>query len=453
MTGPAPGRDRHPIAYLTGTYPLVSHTFILREIEALRARGRVILTCSIRRPTPEDARGPAERSAVESTFYVLPATARPAVLIASALAALRRPGRFFGAFGLAVRTSPPGPRALLWQLFYLAEALVLARHLSRAGVAHLHDHFGSSSCSVAMLASRLSGIPFSYTMHGPAELFDAAHWRHDEKIARSLFVACISHFCRSQAMLLSDQAHWPKLHIVHCGVDPARYDRGRGAPGKRLLFVGRLAAVKGVAVLIDAFVEVLRSHPEARLTLIGDGAERSALEALAKRRGVAERIEFAGFRSQDEVADALAEADLFVLPSFAEGVPVVLMEAMAARLPVVASRIAGVPELVEDGTSGLLVPPGDAAALATAVGTLLADPERRARMGQAGRARVLAEFDQATEAARLDGLFDGAGRGPVRPPVLPLAQEEAQKPDVSPGEQAKERRERDEQRERARQAP
>jgi glycosyltransferase involved in cell wall biosynthesis len=408
MTDPA--RPAPRIAYLTGEYPAVSHTFILREVEALRARGLDVITCSVRRTGPEHHRGPPEKEAARTTFYVLPATALPIALIRAKLAALKTPGRFLGAFRLALRTSPPGPRALLWQMFYFAEALVLARHLKEQGVTHLHNHFGNSSCSVAMLTSAVSGIPFSYTMHGPAIFFEPRLWRIDEKIARAKFVACISNFCRSQGMIFADSAHWGKMRIVHCGIDPARYGTTpRGAPGKRLVFVGRLAAVKGVPVLLEAFAKVLAAHPDARLTLVGDGPERPKIEARAGELGLGETVRFAGYLSQDEVTEELARSDLFVLPSFAEGVPVVLMEAMASRLAVVATRIAGIPELVEDGVAGRLVPPGDADALAAAISGLLADPEGRARMAEAGRARVESEFDLAREAEKLAALFKSVG--------------------------------------------
>jgi glycosyltransferase involved in cell wall biosynthesis len=196
------------------------------------------------------------------------------------------------------------------------------------------------------------------------------------------------------------------MHVVHCGIDPARYGPAPDkAAGQRLLFVGRLAAVKGVPVLLTAFAGLRRAFPGASLTLIGDGPERARLAAEAARLGLTGAVTFAGTRAQDEVAAALAQTDIFVLPSFAEGVPVVLMEAMASRLPVVATAIAGVPELVEHGVAGLLVPPGDALALEQALKRLLGDPGLRQRMGAAGRAAVVAGFDGATEAAKLAALL------------------------------------------------
>ncbi|ARC90842.1 glycosyltransferase [Rhodovulum sp. MB263] len=406
------------IAYLTGEYPAVSHTFILREIEALRGHGIEVITASIRRTGPEHHRGPAEKAAAASTFYVLDAARRPGTTGRALLMALRRPRVFSGVLRLAWKSRRPGLRGALYQLFYLAEALILAGHLRRAGATHLHNHFAQASATVAMLAAELAGLPFSFTLHGPADFLDPVGWRLDEKIRRARFVACISHFCRSQAMIHARPADWPKLAIVHCGVEPDRYRRDPAlgpAATRELLFVGRLAAVKGVPLLLEAMARLGANCADARLTLIGDGPERARIEAEAARLGLGARVVFAGYRSQDEVAKALARSDLFVLPSFAEGVPVVLMEAMAAGLPVIATRIAGIPELVEDGVSGLVVDPGSATALTAAIGTVLADPEGAARMGAAGRDRVCAAFDVRTEALRLARLFrDGPATGQDR---------------------------------------
>lgn len=405
------------LAYLTSEYPAVSHTFILREVAALRRLGFEVETCSIRQTDPAlHHLGPQERQAAASTFYVLQSARNPLALISAQLAALARPRRWVRAVALAFRSRPPGVGALLYQAFYLAEATILARHLRRRGIAHLHCHFGHSACSVAMLASAMSGIPYSFTLHGPTIFFAPRHWRIDEKIARARFVACISRFCRSQAMIFAAPEHWERLKVIHCGVEPDLYDsREPGSSGKRILFVGRLAAVKGVSVLLEAFARVAARHGEARLTLVGDGPDRRRLEAEAARLGIAAQVVFAGYRSQQEVAESLSAADVFVLPSFAEGVPVVLMEAMAARLPVVATRVGGVSELVEDGVSGVTVPPGDADSLAAALERMLDDPSGARAMGEAGRRRVVAEFASDKEAGRLARLFRGEIDGPVRP--------------------------------------
>jgi glycosyltransferase involved in cell wall biosynthesis len=374
-----------------------------------------VLSASIRRTARAQLIGPEEEAEAARTFHVLETAKRPGALLAAHLSLLTRaPGRYLGTLALALRTGRPGAKGTLWQLFYFAEAGVLAAHLRREGVGHLHNHFADSSANVAMLAATLASIPFSFTLHGPAELFEPESWHLGEKVARSAFTVCISHFARSQAMLFSDPADWGKLRIVHCGVDLARYeaDPPQARDGLRLLFVGRLTAIKGLRVLFAALESVRAERSDVTVTLIGDGEDRPWAVAEAARIG---GIALLGFCSQGEVAAALKEADAFVLPSFAEGVPVVLMEAMAAARPVIATRVGGVAELVEDGVSGHLVAPGDPEALAAAIRALARDPVSRGRMGEAGRARVRANFDVSVEARRILALYRGQGGEAIRP--------------------------------------
>lgn len=407
----------HRIAYLTGEYPTISHTFILREVEALRAQGFDVHTCAVRQTGADQHRGPAEKAASKNTFYILKAARNFAKLVGAQGRLLRKPGRYFSTLSLAWRTRAPGLRAAIYQLFYFVEATILAQHLEEEGVTHLHNHFAGPSASVAMLTSALTGIQFSFTLHGPADLAEPKRWRIDEKIARAAFVSCISHFARSQAMLHADPAHWDKLWIVHCGVLPDLYENQEiVAPSTsenpiELLFVGRLAAVKGLRILIEA-LELLRDEiPNLHLRLVGDGPDRQALEMAARPLG--EMVEFLGYRSQDEVAKILQTSDALVLPSFAEGVPVVLMEAMASERPVIATRVAGVAELVEDGVSGHLVAPGDAVGLAQAIRHLAMTSDRCRSMGASGRTKVVDEFNITQEAARLAALFtETPGKGP-----------------------------------------
>jgi glycosyltransferase involved in cell wall biosynthesis len=411
MTAPLPRPNLPKLAYLTNWYPAVSLTFVLREIEALRGLGAEVLPCSIRRSPPGQHPGGAERQEAARTFNVIDATRRPLTLLAGAGGALARPGRLARALGLAWRTRRMGLRGIIWQAAYLAEAMVLARHLIREEVAHLHIHFVSGVATAGMLAAELADIPYSLTVHGPTDFEDPAGWRLDLKVARAAFVACISHFARSQVMIHADPADWPKLRIVHCGVEPALYDRPPAPASSpvELVFVGRLAPVKGIRILLEAMGQVTAP---VRLTIVGDGPDRTHLERAAVPLG--ERVRFTGYLGQAEVAGTLARAHIVVLPSFAEGVPVMLMEAMAARLPVIATQVAGTGELVEDGVSGFLVPPGDAVSLAAAIDALAADEGLRARMGEAGRARVRAEFDIRDEGRRLAALFAGKGAA-IRP--------------------------------------
>ena len=404
------------VAYLTGEYPAVSHTFILREVEALRRHGVTVKTASVRRTGPEHHRGPSEQEAAATTFYLLDKARNPVTLLAAQKRAFLSPKRYFETFLKAWRLRAPGARAALYQLFYFAEATLLADWIEAEGVTHLHNHFAGPSASVSMLAAALADIPYSFTLHGPADLAEPARWKLGEKIAGAGFVACISHYARSQAMLMSAPEHWDRLRIIHCGVSPALYDRpdNRSGDGLHLVFVGRLAPVKGLRVLLSALAQSGRD--DVRLTIVGDGTERATLETQARPLG--ERVRFTGYQSQEEVAQILSTADAFILPSFAEGVPVVLMEALAAGLPVMATRITGVPELVDHGVSGLLVTPGDPDALARAIDDLAARPDRGRSMGAAGREAVRAEFDIDIEAARLARLFTEGPGDTIRPDPL-----------------------------------
>lgn len=406
------------LGYLTSLYPAASHTFIQREVAGLRALGFDVATVSIRTPDSSHLIGPEEHTARTNTFYIIDAARKPATLPHALLAALARPGRLLQTLALAWRTAPPGLRGGMKQLAYLAEALILAQYLKAQGIDHLHNHFASASANVAMLASQLSGVPFSYTLHGPSDLYEPETWHLREKTARATFVACISHFARSQAMLFSDPAHWDKLRIVHCGVIPDLYDHApqETHSGMRLIFVGRLAAVKGLRVLFEAFIQARQTHPDLHLTLVGDGDDRAHLQRLAAPLGDA--VHFTGYLSQDAVAQALAKADALVLPSFAEGLPVVLMEALASARPVIATQVAGISELVENGVTGFVVPPGDADTLADRITQLAADPAMRNRMGEAGRTKVRPDFDVRIEAARIGALFAGQIGNHLRPQPL-----------------------------------
>lgn len=396
-----------PIAYLTGQYPRATDTFVQREVFEIRAHGVEVLTATIRKTGPEHHVGAEQIAEAKTTFAVLEATMRPFTsMVAHWNSLTRSPRRYFSALVLAARTHQPGFWGFLYNLVYFAEAVVLGDYLVRNHVKHLHNHIAEASCTVAMLASEITGIPFSFTMHGPYIFFGPKNWCLEEKISRSCFVCCITHFCRSQGMVFSRKKHWTRMHIIHCGVDPDLYGKECRAPGKNLLFVGRLAAVKGVSILLEALARVRIQHPDVRLTLVGDGEERKKLEELTHELGVSDIVEFVGFKSQTEVAEFFSTADVFVLPSFAEGLPVVLMEALASRVPVITTQIAGVSELVEHGINGFIVRPGDIDSLAEQIFEILEDPSLLSEMGEAGRARVVENFNIRSEVARLLHLIE-----------------------------------------------
>jgi colanic acid/amylovoran biosynthesis glycosyltransferase len=403
------------IAYLCSEYPAVSHTFILREVEALRRRGLEVETFSIRRTSSASLLSRADREADASTFAILPPN-WPRLLGSHLRLALRRPAIYLSVLIAALRLAPAGPRGLLWQLFYFTEAVLLQDECRRRGIRHVHVHFANVSADVALLATRIGSArepdrpwSWSFTMHGPTEFFDLRHFRLAEKLGDAGFVVCISDFARSQLMGLSDRAAWSKLPVVHVGIPIDRFTPRNGdrpfGPTPEILCVGRLVPEKGQAVLIEALALLAGRGRTAMVRLAGEGPQRGALESLAERLGVAEGVSFEGAVGQEDLRPLYERAAVFCLPSFAEGVPVVLMEAMAMRLPVISTTITGVPELVEDGRSGVLVAPGRPDLLADGLERVLGDESLGREMGARGREKVIAEFDADASAAQLHDLF------------------------------------------------
>ena len=239
----------------------------------------------------------------------------------------------------------------------------------------------------------MGGFTFSFTTH--IELNDEPmRWWVDEKIRRALFVNCISYFCRSQMMYLSRPNCWKKLRVVHCGLDADLYEAKRHeGRGDQVLYVGRLAPAKGLPILLEAIAQL----EDVKLTIAGDGPDREMLEEKARVLNISERVTFLGYQSQQQVRALLKSADAFAMSSFVEGIPVVLMEAMAAGVPVVATCISGIPELVRDGLNGFLVSPGDVTTTASAIGRLLEDADLRNRFAIAARKTIERDFDIRAE--------------------------------------------------------
>lgn len=406
------------ISYLTGQYPRATDTFIQREIAYLRRLGFEIQTFSVRRPDPEQLVGPEQTDEYEKTSYLLPINPLSVLFIHLSLL-LDGTAQYLKALKLAWTTCQPGLKGALYQLFYFAEAGILARQLQRQKIRHIHNHLADSSCTVAMLAAQLIGISFSFTIHGPAIFFEPQRWCLGHKIEQALFVNCISYFCRSQCMLFSTVDCWPKLRIVHCGVEVKQFQTvGHAGLGTRLLYVGRLAAAKGLPILLESLFALKARCPQIVLTIIGDGPDRAHLEARVITLGLSQQVRFVGYQSQSEVRRFFQETDIFVLPSFAEGVPVSLMEAMASELPVISTRIAGIGELVEDGKSGYLVMPGNVEQIAQKIRHLHDEPQVRQAFGQTGRRFVEQEFNLAREAGWMAEILKSSFEDlplPIRP--------------------------------------
>lgn len=386
------------IAYLVSDYHAASHTFVRREVIALRQRQFEVAVFSVRGQLARES-DPVE-----------PLLGRAPLDYPSALlwALLNRPIALLSAWFLSLRHRAPGIKALVWSQFHFIEALVLARLLSISGATRLHCHFANSGTSVGMIAARLLHLPWSLTLHGISETDYPAGLLLSEKLRDADLVICASFFMRAQAMRVVDPRHWEKMHVVRCGVDfgalPAATERATRSC-LSIVVVGRISAEKGHCGLLDSLSALSEEGENFHLTVVGDGPAMVQTRDRVSELGLAERVTFTGALSEDEALQQVADADLFVLPSLMEGLPVVLIEAMALGKPVVASRIAGIPELVNDGVNGLLFTPSDWSELQACLRRVLRDPTLRTRLGRAGRDTVTARFRIEDAAKRLERHF------------------------------------------------
>ncbi len=408
-----------PIAYLASQYPATSHTFIRREVTALRDAGVPIRTFSVRAPLADELKADSDRREAEQTYTLLtqPLTA---FLRAHLGELARSPMTYVKTFALALRHRAPGLRAGLLSVAHFGEAILLARELRRGGISHLHNHFANSGASVGLLAARQAGIGWSFTIHGVSEFDYPAGLTLADKIVAADFVACVSYFGRAQAERLTNPDQWAKLRIVRCGLEldrlPARKDRDDVEV--QIIAVGRLSPEKGFSGLLEAFAR-LPAGNRARLILVGDGPLRAELDAQVATLGIGERVTFLGRLPEAETLSAIADSDLLVLSSFMEGLPIVLMEALALGKPVIASQVAGIPELVRDGETGLLFAPSDWDGLARALERLVGDRALRQAMGARGPAVMAREFDIAQSATALRDLFQTPARCDSTSPARP----------------------------------
>jgi colanic acid/amylovoran biosynthesis glycosyltransferase len=394
------------ITYFINQYPKVSHSFIRREILALERLGFDVQRIALRGwndavADPEDV---AEKAL---TRYVLQGGVMSLVLpVLNAMVAT--PVRFINAVGLAVSMSRHADRPLPYHLIYLAEACRILPWLRSHQSRHVHAHFGTNSTEVVMLANALGGPGYSFTVHGPEE-FDKPQFIHlGEKIRRSKFVVAISSYGRSQLYRWVEYAQWFKVQVVHCGLEAAFHSVApTSSPDvPRLVCVGRLCEQKGQLLLVQALATLLQRGVACELVLAGDGEMREELEALIAANNLGKYVRITGWISSGQVRDELLAARALVLPSFAEGLPVVVMEAMALQRPVLTTAIAGIPELVRDGESGWLFTAGSAEELTNAMERCLAAPsEIMSAMGAQARMRVLQRHSVDVEAGKLAQHF------------------------------------------------
>jgi glycosyltransferase involved in cell wall biosynthesis/GT2 family glycosyltransferase len=403
---PTPPPGDHPrIAYLVNQYPHVSHSFIRREILAVETLGVSVFRVSIRRPDVKLV-DPGDIEEQARTRILLEG-GLTGLVVGCIRTALAHPVRWLRAAALAWRLGRRSGR-MLRAAVYFAEACVLVRWLRRERVEHLHAHFGTNPADVAALTRALGGPSFSFTVHGPEEFDRPDAIALGEKIARAAFVVAISSFGRSQLYRWCRAADWAKVRVVRCGVDAAFLDGGALPPASepRLVCVARLAEQKGQLLLVAAAARLAARGIEFQLVLAGDGPMRPQIEAALAANGLMDRVRITGWLSNDAVRSEMVAARAVVLPSFAEGLPVVLMEALALGRPAVTTYVAGIPELVRSGVNGWLVPAGDPEALAEALAeALVTEPDHLVEMGRAGAEAVRAAHDVRREAAKLMAHF------------------------------------------------
>jgi glycosyltransferase involved in cell wall biosynthesis/aminoglycoside phosphotransferase (APT) family kinase protein len=406
---------RRPVAVVLSRFPSVTETFILREVMEMERQGQPVRLVPLLREDPpvvhDDAR-PWVGRALYTPFISLP------VLRSNLAAALRHPGRYFGLLLRLAAASLTSPRFLLATLAYFPKSVHLAGLLDREGICHVHAQFGSHPATAALVIASFSRASYSVTLHAH-DLFVRSYRPFLEtKLRRAAFVRVISHFNKRKIASLFPRIAPEKVHVVHVGIPTAEYaalDHEQPEPqppAKWLLSVAALRDYKGLPVLVDACARLRDDGLSFRADVVGDGPMRTELERRIARAGLQGRLRLLGPLPQDRVRALLRHRPIFVLPSvivrggWMEGIPVALMEAMAAGAPVIASRLSGIPELVEDGRTGLLVEPGDADGLAAAISRLASDRGLASRMGALGREKVRVEFELESCTRQLLELID-----------------------------------------------
>lgn len=397
------------IGYLINTYPRPSHSFIRREISALESEGLEIHRFAMR--GDRDAlTDPADLAEHTRTERILEAGAG-ALLKGLFRQSLAKPAQFATALRLAHRRAQAGESSLMRQIIYLAEGARVAARAQDLGLTHIHAHFGTNSARVAAYARLLGGPTFSFTVHGPEEFDNILALDLGGKLVLAEFCVAVSSYGRSQICRWAAAADWEKIQVVHCGLNLSRWAEPLPLPqgSFHMVAVGRFAEQKGFGLLIRAFALAWRNNPQLRLSLVGDGELRAQIESLIEAEGMGDAVRLLGWQDEAGVRAAMEAAHALVTPSFAEGLPVVIMEAMACARPVIATYIAGIPELVRPEQEGWLVPAGDTKALAECMlQAANTAPETLAAMGASARARVIARHDIRSSARRLAALFSRA---------------------------------------------
>ena len=410
MNNHAAGRVRPvALAYLVSQYPTVSMIWLIREVLQLRTMDFQIDVASINDPDRPSADLAAdELSESKKTHYVLAQGVKGAVL-AHVTALLTLPRAYLRGWTLVFHLGQLDIRRVFMNGIYFTEALMVGRWMKRIGHHHLHVHLGQQAATVGLFVKQVFGFGYSITVHGPDEFYDARGQYLTEKVIAADFIVCISHFARSQLMKLSPYENWGKLHVSRLGVDPAvfspRTTQRESGREFEIICVGRLVSAKGQHLLIDAVKVLTNRGRRVRLRIVGTGADGDSLKRQVQQLDLTAIVVFEGAVNPDRIHALYAQADCFCLPSFAEGIPVVLMEAMSMGIPCVTTHITGIPELIDHGESGLLVAPSDVIGLAANLAALMDDPDFAQRIAIAGRAKIMADYDLTRNVSALGALL------------------------------------------------
>ncbi len=382
------------VAYLISEYPKRSHTFIRREIAELRRRGVDIHVLAIRRPELSELLCEHDWVDYRDTTPILPTTLFHLLKVHLGYL-LFNPIRYIKTIVAAFKHRNRGIKSITWSLFYFAEAILLVDQLKKQNIYHLHVHFANAGANLGYLVSIFNNCTWSMTLHGLSDFTYPALPLLGDKLKSVSFANCISNYGRAHALLAVDSEHWHKIFISRCGIELrdlpniVEYKKNKIF---NIICVGRLSSEKAHLGLIEAFSQVLQKIDNVKLTLLGDGPEREKIEEKIKEYAIENKVTLLGHVSEESVLVKLANADLAVSSSLMEGIPIALMEAMALKVPVVAPRIAGIPELVDDNISGLLFTPTDWAEMAEKMIQLIENDTLRERLIKNGHEKVLAQY-------------------------------------------------------------
>jgi colanic acid/amylovoran biosynthesis glycosyltransferase len=387
---------------------MLSMIFIIREVVQLREMGFHIDVASINPPDRKREGLTAVEFQESSQTYYLKEHGLAGALQGLLQTLLTNPAGYFRGLRLILTLGGADLKRLILNFGYFTEALMVGLWMKRIGQRHLHIHLGTQAASVGLYVRRVFGFPISITVHGPDDFFDVYGQYLAHKVEAADFICCISSYARSQLMRVSPYSQWNKLLVSRLGVAPEVFSPRPCNPSPdvfEILVVGRLTPAKGQHMLIDAVDQLLRQGRRVRLRIIGEGMDMSSLREQAARIAVPGSVIFEGAVDQDSIRTLYAAADIFCIPSFAEGIPVVLMEAMAMEIPCVSTHITGIPELIRNGVDGLLVAPSDLDGLVEALAKLMDDPALRERMGKSARTRVMELYDLRRNVERLATIF------------------------------------------------